>query len=118
MSGVQKFLGSWYSFRPTANIRKLDNGKYLIVVRWSSSATSGVMWSLQADYDPYSDTLSYTDGLEIPSYYDTKKGEWVGIGPRIFDLSGYFQMNSNGEMLWYDDGVDGSSDIVFKKYNN
>ena len=116
MSGVDKYLGSWYSFRPTANIKEDENGKYLIIVRWSGSATEGVMWSFRADYDPYNDTLNYTDGLEIPSYYDTQKGEWVGIGPSRYDLSGYFQINGNGELLWYDDGVDGSSDIVFQKY--
>ena len=27
-------------------------------------------------------------------------------------------INDNGEMLWYDDGVDGSSDIVFQKYDD
>lgn len=115
MSGAQKYLGTWYSFRPYANITQQDNGKYLVAIRWTSSATEGVLWSFQADYDPYNDILIYSDGLEIPCYFNTKNREWVNIAPCRYDLSGYLQWISDSELLWFDDGVDGSSGVVFYK---
>lgn len=118
MSGAEKFVGYWYSFRPTAKITKEDNGQYFVKIIWSSSATFGIMWCFFADYDPYQNILSYTDGKELKAVYDTSENEWFGHYPLRYNLSGYLTINDNGEMLWYDDGVDGSSDIVFKKYNN
>ena len=118
MSGVEKFLGNWYSFRPTAKIRKEDSGKYLVTIFWTSSAYDGLMWSMFVDYDPYQGILTYNDGIELKAVYDTSKNEWFGHYPLRYNLSGYLTINDNGEMLWYDDGVDGSSDIVFQKYDD
>ncbi len=118
MSGGDDFRGFWYSFRPTAKITKKKNGQYLVKIIWSSSAYDGLMWSFFADYDPYQGILTYNDGIELKAIYEKSRQEWVGHYPLRYNLSGYLKINDNGEMLWYDDGVDGSSDIVFKKYNN
>lgn len=114
MSGVQKFLGSWYSFRPYATITDKNDGTYEVEIIWSSSAMSAIKWHMFAEYDPDQDILTYDNGSEIPCLYDSRYG-WVGGGVRKLNLCGYFRINGNGELQWYDERVEESSEIVFTK---
>ena len=113
-NAASRYLGHWVSFRPMADIEENENGTYNITVVWSSSASEGIEWSFKnAVYDPSEDILSYTDGESVHVIWSSS-GEVERI-PQDSGLSGYFKVNDNNELLWFDDGSENSSDIVFER---
>ena len=110
---ADNYLGRWYSFRPYAKISEWDNGQYYVEIRWTGSATEAIDWIMFADYNPSNGTLTYKDGKELSTYYDRTRREWRRHYAYKYYLCGYFTLNSNGELLWFDDGVPRSSEIVF-----
>lgn len=109
----KKFVGNWYSDRPSIDITEEGDNKYAVFVHWSSSAEEVTQWNYYCTYESSSDELK-CKGSKLECAEDGN-GE-MQCETKLQDIDATFKIK-NDVLTWNDLKENQAEDIEFKKTN-
>ena len=109
--------GRWMdavSQRAGMTICELDEEyQYYVEVFWGGSALEYSVWSMNAVYDPETDSVRYTDGACYLNTYDAETGEIAEQEVLWLDAEGSFHFTEDGHLLWTDSREEQAAGMEF-----